>query len=119
MRRFILALWRGLIGRCPQCGRGKLFKSFYGIRERCAVCDVQFERTGNQSTGGMAINLVLTLMLGFAGGIWLVLRDPNAIFPQLFILIGGLMVFHVLFYRPAKGLWLGLTSLTGDMEHDG
>jgi uncharacterized protein (DUF983 family) len=31
-------LKRGLRGRCPHCGKGRLFKSFLRVSERCEVC---------------------------------------------------------------------------------
>jgi len=32
------AVWRGLRGRCPACGRGKLFARFLKQVERCPAC---------------------------------------------------------------------------------
>jgi len=32
----------GLAGRCPQCGKGKLFRGFLTLRERCEVCDLDY-----------------------------------------------------------------------------
>ena len=117
--RIIQSLLRGFFGRCPVCGRGKMFKSYYGLREMCPVCGTHFERTGNQSTGGMAINMVLTIFLGFALGIMLVLSTPEHIWRDLALLSLGLIIFHLIFYRFAKGLWLGITALSGDMKHAG
>lgn len=39
-----LALARGLVGRCPNCGRGKLFRAYLKQVDDCAVCG---ERYGN------------------------------------------------------------------------
>ena len=33
------ALARGGIGRCPRCGRGRLFRAFLKPVDRCAACD--------------------------------------------------------------------------------
>ena len=33
-----LPIARGLLGRCPRCGEGKLFQGFLGLRERCDRC---------------------------------------------------------------------------------
>lgn len=30
---------RGLFGRCPNCGTGKLFKGYLAVRDRCEHCD--------------------------------------------------------------------------------
>lgn len=32
-------LWRGLRGRCPNCGEGKLLKGYLTARERCENCN--------------------------------------------------------------------------------
>lgn len=32
----------GLTGRCPRCGRGKLFRGFLGLQERCAACGLDY-----------------------------------------------------------------------------
>jgi len=33
---------RGLAGRCPRCGKGKLFEGFLTLRPRCEVCGLDF-----------------------------------------------------------------------------
>ena len=32
------ALWRGLRGRCPCCGKGHIFRAFLKVADRCEVC---------------------------------------------------------------------------------
>jgi uncharacterized protein (DUF983 family) len=32
----------GLRGRCPRCGRGKMFESFLKLKPRCEVCDLDY-----------------------------------------------------------------------------
>ena len=32
------ALWRGLKGRCPNCGEGKMFRAFLKVKDACDVC---------------------------------------------------------------------------------
>lgn len=34
-------LWRGMHRRCPQCGQGRVFKSWLKLRDRCEVCGLQ------------------------------------------------------------------------------
>jgi uncharacterized protein (DUF983 family) len=118
MRRLLQAMLRGFIGRCPLCGRGRLFHAYYKVRERCESCGVVFEPTSGQSTGGMAINLVLTIFLGFVGGIVLVLNAPDRLGIGLLALLAVMALFHLLFYRFARGLWLGIMVATGDLAHD-
>jgi uncharacterized protein (DUF983 family) len=34
----MLDLWRGLRGRCPCCGKGRMFGAFLKVKDRCDVC---------------------------------------------------------------------------------
>ncbi|MCC7348029.1 MAG: DUF983 domain-containing protein [Variibacter sp.] len=36
------ALLRGFFGRCPHCGKGKLFNAFLKVNHDCAVCGEEF-----------------------------------------------------------------------------
>ena len=36
------ALSTGLRGRCPRCGRGRLFDGYLSLRSRCEVCGLDF-----------------------------------------------------------------------------
>jgi uncharacterized protein (DUF983 family) len=36
------AMWRGLLGRCPNCGEGKLFRAYLKTHENCAACGQDF-----------------------------------------------------------------------------
>ncbi len=44
--RFWLCVWRGLVVRCPCCGKGKLFRGVFAMYDRCPVCDLDFVREG-------------------------------------------------------------------------
>jgi uncharacterized protein (DUF983 family) len=37
-RHLVTALLRGFAGRCPHCGRGRLFRGFLKVVDRCPVC---------------------------------------------------------------------------------
>lgn len=32
------ALWRGLTGRCPHCGEGRMFRAFLKVADQCDRC---------------------------------------------------------------------------------
>src|SRR6476646_7048527 len=36
------ALKRGLRGRCPRCGQGKLFRAYLKVADHCSVCGLDF-----------------------------------------------------------------------------
>ena len=37
-----LPIARGLAGRCPRCGDGRLFQGFLGLRPRCEHCGLDY-----------------------------------------------------------------------------
>jgi uncharacterized protein (DUF983 family) len=37
-----LPIGRGLRGRCPRCGEGKLFQGFLTLRQRCDSCGLDY-----------------------------------------------------------------------------
>ncbi|MCU0837362.1 MAG: DUF983 domain-containing protein [Rhodospirillales bacterium] len=39
---FPAAVWRGISGRCPNCGRGRLFRSYLKPVDACEVCREPF-----------------------------------------------------------------------------
>ena len=41
-RPLSVALMTGLAGRCPRCGKGKLFRGFLQLRSRCDVCGLDY-----------------------------------------------------------------------------
>jgi uncharacterized protein (DUF983 family) len=48
---------RGLIRRCPRCGGGGLFASWFKLKERCPTCGMKFEREDGFWLGGYVINI--------------------------------------------------------------
>ena len=34
--------WRGLRGRCPNCGKGRIFRAFLKVADSCAECGEEF-----------------------------------------------------------------------------
>jgi uncharacterized protein (DUF983 family) len=74
------AVWRGIAGRCPACGGGKLFAGYLTLAERCSACGLNY---------------------GFADS-----GDGPAVFVILvagFILVGAALVVEV---RYAPPYWL-------------
>ncbi|HEY1011655.1 MAG TPA: hypothetical protein VGE07_03060 [Herpetosiphonaceae bacterium] len=118
LARFFRAQALGIAGRCPVCGHGKLFRSFFKIHDSCPYCQASFIGSGNQSTGAMGINVVVTVALGFAGGVWLVLALPDFVGWGLLALFALLTLFHIVFYHFAYGMWIGILAITGDLDED-
>ena len=114
----IQALWRGFSGRCPVCGMGRMFRSYYELHEGCAQCGRRYEGMGNQNTGAIGITLSLTTFFGFMGSFVLVFYSPSYLGWKVAALFSLLGIFHALFYRVARGLWIGLLAITGAIDED-
>ncbi len=90
----------GLLGRCPRCAEGRLFKSYLKISERCDVCGLGFSDhdVGDGPVvpailvlGGIIVGLALWLELEFQPPLWLhmVLWGPLLVAAALKEKVGG------------------------------
>lgn len=97
----------GLACRCPRCGRGRIFKGFLTVADRCEVCglDLGGAEAGDGPAvfiililGALVVPLALLTESWFAPPLWvhMVLWGP-------LILIGA-----VLLLRPFKGVMVAL-----------
>ena len=118
MKRVLRILAQGLLLICPACQHGRMFRSLFTMNVRCPVCGVIFERDAGEITGGMAINITVTCtIVVFAAAYLGLFTDIPAL-----LLIGILgiftVVFSLLFYRHARGLWASIIYLTGSIFED-
>jgi uncharacterized protein (DUF983 family) len=116
--RPLTALWSGLRLRCPACRLGRLFERRLRLRETCPYCGVRFERASGESLGGAYINTALTIVVAL-GGFFVSQRlwDPPAE-AQLVFWAGFALLFPLLSYRVARGLWISVAYLTGGVYAD-
>jgi uncharacterized protein (DUF983 family) len=103
-------LTRGLRKRCPNCGAGDLFTSFFGLRPRCPRCGLAFEREEGYWLGAMIVAIGVTEALfgvWFVGGMLVTWPDV----PWTMLLVGGLVLnatIPVVTYPWSKTTWMGL-----------
>src|SRR5579859_7662683 len=55
-----------LLGRCPRCGEGALFRGYLDIAPRCAKCELDF--AGFDAGDGPAVFVILIVGAVVAGG---------------------------------------------------
>src|SRR6185503_6764121 len=118
MRRAIRILLCGLLLTCPACRYGRMFRSLWTMNLRCPVCGIIFERDAGEVTGGMWINATVTSTLAVVPALYFALftKVPLALLFGILALIT--VAFGLLFYRPARGLWISILSLTGSIDED-
>ena len=101
-------LQRALLLRCPVCGRGRLFRGWFRMHERCEFCGFQFERSPGYWLGSIFVNYGLTAILVTAAYLVLFFTDAMEPTAALWILLAFSVVFPMLFFRWARSLWLAI-----------
>jgi uncharacterized protein (DUF983 family) len=114
MLRMLRALLDGLLLRCPRCHSGGMFRRAFQIERACPSCGLVFESASGEITGGMGINITVTLLPIMVAAFVLGL-NPTIPTEMLLLGLGAVAVgFPIAFYRSSRGLWVAITFLTGD-----
>lgn len=76
-RRRLPPVQTGLSGRCPECGEGRLFKSFLSFVDNCAACGADF--TDEDAGDGPAVFVIFAIgifIIPIALGFHMALTPP-------------------------------------------
>jgi len=101
---------RGLRGRCPNCGGGKLFTGMADLKPACPKCGLRFEREDGYWVGAMTVLMAVVLIVFgvfFIGGMLLFWPDV----PWTALVWGGVglnILVPFVLYGWSKTVWLGL-----------
>jgi uncharacterized protein (DUF983 family) len=96
------AVKRGLRGRCPRCGQGKLFRAFLKVDDHCSVCGLDF-------TPHRADDLPAYLVIVIVGHIvvptilWIETDYAPSVALQLSIYLPFTLIMSLLLLQPVKG----------------
>lgn len=113
---------RGFRGRCPRCGGGKLFKSWFAIKERCPTCcyRIDREKAGGFWLGGYVMNTAIGESLLALYLFWFALNviwHPDmAIKNWMYgaVLLG--VVPPLLFFPLSRTTWMAVDLLIHPLE---
>ena len=99
----ISILTSGLTGRCPRCGKGRMFRGFLALAPRCESCglDYGFADSGD----GPAVFVTLIggfLVLGLALAVDVAYEPPLWVHFVIFMPLALIVCLGLL--RPLKGL---------------
>jgi uncharacterized protein (DUF983 family) len=101
------AMKRGFFGRCPRCGKGKLFRAFLKVDDHCSECGLDF-------TPHRADDLPAYLVIVIVGHIvvptalWIETNYSPAVWLQLSIYLPFTFIASLLLLQPVKGAVIGL-----------
>jgi uncharacterized protein (DUF983 family) len=109
LRRVATLAGRALRLRCPSCGQGGAFESWFRMRKRCGVCGLHLERGEHgYVVGAYMFNIIvaeLVFVAIFLAVVVVMWPEP----PWTFLQYGGavlMIALPVLFYPFAKTLFL-------------
>lgn len=73
------AMWRGFLGRCPNCGEGRLFGRFLKVADACPACGEEFHHHRADDfpaylvivvVGHIVVPMVLSVETHYAPSYW-------------------------------------------------
>jgi uncharacterized protein (DUF983 family) len=98
---------RGLRGRCPRCGEGKLFSGFVSLRPRCTHCGLDFDFADAGDGPAVFVILIGGALVVFAALITeVVYQPPYWVHAALWLPMILLLTLGPL--RPIKGVLIAL-----------
>ena len=97
----------GLLSRCPRCGRGKLYRGYLRVAERCGACQFELER--HDSGDGPAV-FVMFIVGGVvvALALWLELTHEPPYWLHAVLWLPAITISSLVLLRPAKALLIAL-----------
>ncbi len=96
------ALVRGLRGRCPNCGRGRIFRAYLKVADRCPVCGEAFHHHRADDApayfvilivGHIVMPLALAIELAYRPSYWM----------QFAFWLPATLALALLLLQPVKG----------------
>jgi uncharacterized protein (DUF983 family) len=101
------AIPAGLKGRCPRCGRGRLFNGFLTLRPACEVCGLNFAfADSGDGPAFFVMSIVGIIVVAMAMTIEFAYEPPMWVHALLWLPFT--IVFSLLLVRPAKGVLIAL-----------
>lgn len=106
-RPLMEAMKRGALGRCPNCGRGKLFHGFVKVVERCDACG---EDLHHQRADDLPAYLTIVIVGHVVVGLFMGFEAVTALstWQHLAIWVPLTIVSALALLRPIKGAVVGL-----------
>ena len=117
-----LPIARGLRGRCPRCGEGKLFQGFLTLRPRCEHCGLDYSFADAGDGPAVFVILIGGAIVVFAALITEVVYQPPYWLHAL-LWLPSILIVTLVPLRPIKGLMIALQfhhkAQEGRLEHRG
>jgi uncharacterized protein (DUF983 family) len=101
------AVWRGLTGHCPACGRGRLFWKYLKVNGRCEHCDEDLSRYPADD-GPAYVTILLTGHLTIAPLLFFPIIWQSPPIYSVPICLTSLLIVTLALLPRVKGGWIGM-----------
>jgi len=118
-RRRVL-LRRGMTMRCPRCGGGSIFDTWFRMKERCPTCGYLFEREPGFFVGAYLINFsivegfLFVLIMGFV--LWKSGHPDAGVLGFSIVGVAIGVVGPIVFYPFSRTIWSALDLVMTPLE---
>ena len=103
----VSVLKAGFLFRCPRCGRGKLFRGYLRVADRCRAC--AFELKQHYSADGPAVFVMFIVgAIVVALAFWLEFTHAPPYWLHAVLWLPAITVLSLVLLRPAKALLIAL-----------
>lgn len=105
----------GIAGKCPRCGRGRLFDGYLKVAKSCSSCGLSFEfADGGDGAAWFVLTFVSFVGVGSILGIEVAYQPPFWV--HALTAVPLLILLPLLLLRPVKGVLLNQQWKTGARE---
>jgi uncharacterized protein (DUF983 family) len=111
----LTAMRRGLVGRCPVCGTGRLFATWLGVNPVCSVCAAPLGLIrADDAPPYFTVFIVAHVAIGAL--VTLERAVTLSVATEMMILLPGTLALTLALIRPVKGATVGLMMKLGFMK---
>lgn len=97
----------GLLGRCPRCGKGRLFDGFISLDQSCSSCDLDYDFADSGDGPAVFIMLIVGfLVVGLA--IYTEINYRPDYWVHAVLWLPSILILSAGFLRPLKGILICL-----------
>jgi uncharacterized protein (DUF983 family) len=108
-------LTTGMAGKCPRCGRGKLFNGYLTVAPSCTSCGLSFA-FADAGDGAAWFVMLFVCVVGVGSIVGIEIAYSPAFWVHLLIAIPILILAPLFLLRPVKGFLLCQQWLTKARE---
>lgn len=110
-------LWAGWHGKCPECGKGHMFRSWLKLADRCENCGLDYSFAAPDDGPAFFSQCIVAFPLTFVI-VWMQIVYSPPMWIHLVFSIPVMVVGCVLPLRPIKG-WLVASQYVNKAQESG